>query len=72
MTKNMFITVQRVAQILGVTTQHVYNLIQSGKLDTINISVSGNPKTAKSVRVSQNSLDEFILNRKIDHFSYYE
>lgn len=59
------LTVQETAFELGVTIQHVYNLVNAGKIEAIDISESGAGR-AHSLRVDSASLERFIEERKID------
>lgn len=54
-----FMSVKRAAARLDVTRRHIYNLIQDGKIEAIRIGEKG-------LRVSVQSLDEFVSSRLVD------
>jgi len=59
-----FISVQAVAEILSCTEHHVYFLIREGSLKAIKIG-------PRAIRVSCNSLQEFIAAGFIDPEDYF-
>lgn len=59
-----FLTVQNAALELGVSDRHIYNLIEAGKLEAYDISVSGRA-VPQSLRVSVSSLESFRESRRL-------
>ena len=58
-----FMYVNRVAEMLCCSEKHVYELIKDGKLDAIRLGKC-------SIRVSKDSLLDFIEQNKIDPKEY--
>ena len=57
--KDKYLTIQAVADILSCTDQHIYNLLMEGVLLGIKIG-------SRAMRVSEQSLNDFIEKRKIN------
>jgi excisionase family DNA binding protein len=55
------LTVERVADELAVTTEHVRRLIRRGELAAANVATTGRP----SYRVSRAQLDKFLRDHAI-------
>jgi excisionase family DNA binding protein len=62
--KDRYITVKTVTERLSCTDCHVYNMIREGKLQAIKLG-------QRAIRVSEQSLEEFIASRKIDPSEYF-
>lgn len=59
-----FIPVHAVAEMLSCTDQYVYGLIREGNLEAIKIG-------QRALRVSWNSLQEFIAAARVDPEDYF-
>ena len=59
-----FITVQHVAERLSCSDSYVYELIKIGAIDSIKIG-------PRAIRVSENSLIDFIAVQRLDPQSYF-
>jgi excisionase family DNA binding protein len=57
--KKKYLTMQVVAETLSCTERHVYDLIVEGSLKAIKIG-------GRAVRISEESLEEFIKNHEIN------
>jgi excisionase family DNA binding protein len=57
--KDKYLTIQVVADILSCTERHIYDLIVEGALVAIKVG-------SRAVRVSEQSLNDFIEKRKIN------
>ena len=57
--KDKYLTLQVVAEILSCTERHIYDLIVEGSLTAIKVG-------GRAVRVSEQSLIEFIEKRKVN------
>jgi len=62
--KDKYITIQTVAETLSCTEQHIYALIKDGSLQAIKVG-------SRAVRVSMQSLNDFIDNNTIDPDNYF-
>jgi len=60
-----YLYIQKVADTLGVTKNHIYALIKDGHLIAIRV---GN----RSLRVSEASLNRFIESRVVDSEEYFD
>jgi excisionase family DNA binding protein len=63
--KKYRLTIKAVAEALGCTERHVYDLIVEGALDAIKIG-------SQAVRISDDSYTEFIKKRKINPEDLYD
>lgn len=59
-----FISVEKIMEILSCKEGHVYNLIQEGELSAIKIG-------QRALRVSENSLNDFIARRRVNPEDYF-
>jgi excisionase family DNA binding protein len=59
-----FMYVKRAALALCCTEKHIYQLIKDGKIEAIRLGKRG-------LRVSRNSVDEFIRKNRVDPMDYY-
>lgn len=55
------LSVPQVADALGCSTRHVYNLIGQGGLRVVNIAAGTNSKT----RIRESDLDAFVQSRTV-------
>jgi excisionase family DNA binding protein len=62
--KERYITVQTVAERLGCLEQHVYALIQDGKLTAVRIG-------ERALRIAESSFDRFISANIINPANYF-
>ncbi len=60
----MFVEVKKAANILGVTEKHIYEMIQTGKIEALRIGPRG-------IRVSKNSIDLFIRENRVDPLTFF-
>ncbi len=65
-----FMPVNAAADQVGVSTAHIYSLIQAGHLVAIDVSVSGGSGRG-SIRVSRGSVKKFLSSRQIDPEKYF-
>jgi excisionase family DNA binding protein len=63
--KNKYLSMQKVADTLDCTERHIFNLIADGFLTAIKIG-------SRAVRISEQSLNEFIENRKVNPEDLFE
>lgn len=63
-TADKFISMQSAAEILGCTEQYVGILIREGNLMAIKLGI-------RAIRVSEQSLQNFIAARKVNPEDYY-
>ena len=59
-----YLTCQEVADKLQVTLQHVYNLLDSGNMPCIDLSLPGARK--KMRRIPEDSLEKWMASRMTD------
>lgn len=60
-----YLPIAEAAAELGVSTKHIYTLLQVGGLKAIDISASGRGGP-QSLRISSASLEDFKVQRKFD------
>ena len=65
------VTVETASNEIGVSKVHIYTLIKSGFLKAIDISVSGKGGP-QSLRISLESIREFIKKRTVNPEKYFE
>ena len=63
--KDKYLTMQTVAEILSCTERHIYDLIVEGSLTAIKVG-------GRAVRVSEQSLIEFIEKRKVNPEDFFD
>jgi len=63
--KDKYLTLQTVAEILSCTDRHIYDLIAEGSLTAIKVG-------SRSVRVSEQSLKDFIEKMKVNPEDYFD
>jgi excisionase family DNA binding protein len=63
--KDRYITVQHAAERLSVTDRHIYLLVRSGDLRAMRVG-------PRALRISEQSLEEFIDSQQIDPADLYE
>jgi excisionase family DNA binding protein len=63
--KDKYLTIQSVADTLSCTERHIYDLIVEGSLAAIKVG-------SRAVRVSEQSLNEFIEKQKINPEDLYD
>lgn len=56
------LTLPETAEVLGCSRMHVYRLIQSGALATVDISLPGAQRT--KTRVADDELDRYLTERR--------
>lgn len=60
-THNALLTIPQAAQRMGVSRNHVYNLMNAGELEFINMAVRKNGPTKK--RISEDAIKAFYAAR---------
>jgi len=63
--KDRYITIQMVAEILTCKERHIYDLIVSGSLKAIKVG-------SRAVRISQQSLMEFIDGNRVNPDDFFD
>ena len=63
--KDKYLTMQTVAEILSCTERHIYDLIVEGSLTAIKVG-------SRSVRVSEQSLKDFIEKMKVNPEDFFD
>lgn len=63
--KDKYLTIQVVAEFLSCTERHIYDLIVEGELIAIKVGT-------RAVRVSEQSLIEFVEKQKVDPADLYD
>ncbi len=59
--KDQFTTVRHVAQTLGVSRNHIYDLIQRGDLTAYRFG------SARAIRVPRSEIDRLLRISRVDH-----
>lgn len=65
LTRDKYLTLQAVAEILNVTERYIYDLIVEGSLTAIKVG-------SRAVRVSEQSLNDFIRLRTINPDDFFD
>lgn len=64
MSEARYLTAEQVADMLGVTRQHVYKLLDSGTIPSVDLSLPGAKKRVR--RISEAALESWLNGRAND------
>lgn len=70
-TEKQHFSVPEVADIIGVSRKHIYECIREGLLRAYDFTLKG-CGGARSIRISKESIQEFIKDREINPQKYFE
>lgn len=62
--QDRYLTVSRVAEILGCSERHVYDMVKEGKLKALRLGI-------RAIRISGKSLNKFIDSNIVDPDEYF-
>lgn len=64
MSETKYLTAEQVADMLGVTRQHVYKLLDSGAIPSVDLSLPGAKRRVR--RISEDALESWLSVRMND------
>ena len=62
--QDRYLTVSRVAEILGCTERYVYEMVKEGRLKALRLGI-------RAIRISEGSLTEFVHTNTVDPDDYF-